>query len=199
MNKHTLWKLITGFVIAVLVGGTVMFGVMPKLQSIQASNSLTSATAKRTEHQLRQIARLTDLDTKRSELAAKLSQLTVQVPQDSAMAGLLTQLQQAANSRGISIDSIAVGEPKAFIPGINLSGADIAAAIANLGSGKLFTQVITVGASGSFRGLAAMLGNIRAMNRSTVIYSVALNRTQQANANVEASLNVAFEVFYLKQ
>jgi len=199
LNKHTLWKLITVFVIAVLVGGTVLLGVMPKLQSIQANNSQTDAAAKHTEHQLRQIARLTDLETKRSELVAKLAQLNVEVPQDSSMAGLLTQLQQAAGSRGISIDSIAVGESKAFIPGINLTGADVAPSIANLGSGKLFSQVITVGASGSFRGLASMLSSVRAMNRSTVVYSVALNRMQQANSNVEASLNIAFEVFYLKQ
>jgi Tfp pilus assembly protein PilO len=199
LNKHSLWKLITAFVILALLGATALVVVMPKLQSIQYSNSVTDATAKRTAHQLRQIARLNDLDTKHAQLEARLAALKLQVPQDSATSALLNQLQQAAGSRGISIDSIAVGEPKAFIPGINLTGADVAPAIANLGTGKLFSQVITVAASGSFRGLASLLSGVRNMNRSTVVYSVALNRTQQTNATVEASINIAFEVFYLKQ
>lgn len=198
MNKHSLWKLLTGVAITALLAATLLIGVLPKIQAIQDSNSVTSVTARQTARQLRQLAKLNVLAKSQASIEARLAQMVGGMPQENATSSLLVQLQRAANIKGASIDTLTIGEPKPYALAANLATAGLTPKMATLGSGKLFTQVVSIGASGSFGALKDLLSAIKSMKRTTLIYSVSLSRTPQAATKVEASLNVIFEIFSLR-
>lgn len=198
MKQHALYKLVTTFLIAAMVVLTVIIGVMPKIETVQSNNTVAVATQKQTQHQNRQLARLANLDKDKNSWTTRLAALGVQVPAEAATSGILVEVQNLANARGLKISSLNVGEAKAFIPGINLGVAALASDVASVGTGRLFSQVVTLGAIGNFDRLTSFMNSLRNLQRNTLVYSGSLNRSQDPGAKVEASASVTFEVFYLK-
>lgn len=116
MSRNRLMLLLASVAAVVLAAGGFFLGVQPQLDrasaaraertSVEASNAKTRAELERLREQAKSLPKM------RSELAA----LRASVPPTASAAGLISQVNATADSAGVKVASITVGDAQAYTP-----------------------------------------------------------------------------------
>jgi Tfp pilus assembly protein PilO len=112
---NRLWIVIcTVLSIAILAGGWFV-GVSPQLDAARAADLQRSTVEGQNTATRAQVAKLVAAEKDKDELHSELAALRAQVPESIGGAQFISSLQQMAASTGVSLESLTVGQPTAYV------------------------------------------------------------------------------------
>ena len=182
MNKTRQWAMLTAVAcLAVLVAG---WFVVVKPQRSHASQLRTQAAGLQTTNdQIR--AKVAQLRAEQKDLPAEqktLAQIATKIPDNPALPTLIRQLSSAADGAGVSLVSLAPGQP-------TLAAAPTGAATttATAAASPLATISVAINAQGSYFNLEQFFSALESLNRAMLVGSFTMAPGTSSTSSTSAT------------
>ena len=197
MSSNRLWVLGTILVVAVLLVGSWLLGIAPRLTEAAVANMDREAVAVQNAGHEATLAGLKlqfeDIELLEEQLAA----VQVAMPNSAALPDLISQLNARAVTHGVVITSITVTDPIAYIPGaLTSTDPDLVAAALSVTGENFLGISVNMTVAGPYAQAMNFIADVQAGERLFLIHDLSLTEGIMSGESAVV-LNTTGQVFVL--
>lgn len=175
MSSNRIWVFGTIVVIAVLLGGSWMLGISPRLTEAAVANMDREAVALQNEGHEATLAGLklqvADIELLKEQLAA----MQLAMPNAAALPELISQLNARAVTHGVVITSITITDPIPYIPESSTSAdPELVAAAVSVTDENFLGISVNMTVTGPYAQAMDFIADVQAGERLFLLHDLSL-------------------------
>lgn len=154
--------------------GTMTFGVNPMIDSANNATLETDENDGLLNVEISRIHHLENLVRNKAAVDAQLAAYEYSMPEEAHVSEMVDSLNSAANSNGLVVTSLTVGDPEKYVvPTPIHKESDLQPSLIKASS-SLKDIPVTLAVDGNFNALMAFLNDVQNSNRVTLVRSLQL-------------------------
>lgn len=196
MNRHALFRLGSFALIAFIVGGATMFGILPKWAEIQANTATLNQVTAQLNREEAELGKIIELVENRVAFENELAALKAAIPEDLAISDFVKSMNIISSRHQLDITSFSVGDPRDYVaPEFVEKDPATGPNLSTVSGGAMQTINVDLSVSGDEQSLLSFLDDVQKMQRANLVYSISLTDRDREAVSV---LAVSFEIFILR-